>query len=714
MKIYHNDMILNYLDEGKSFSMLGLSVGENANGSVGDVACPNFHLSIAGENGDMHSGHICGGTHLPYAMECINKNITETGITAVYLHPDLKLEVTVKMDFVEKTNVIRQENRIRNLADEDVTVTHFSSANVMGIAADGLKKWYDNTKIKVHYCMSSWQGEGQWRSDNLENLGLYPTSIHQTMSSIQFSSIGSWSTVKYYPMCMIEDVETGQIWYFEIEAEGSWHYEIGQRKSIDGYEIGSLYFLADCADEMSCGWYKTLRKGEEYVAAPVIFGCTSGGFDEAIHQLHKYKRLNKNQDEKILVFNDYMNCLWARPSKERLLPLIDAAYKVGAEAFCIDAGWYKSEVPALNIGDWEPDDSLFGQDGLKSIIDYIKSKNMKPGLWLELESCASSSDAYCMEDECFAVNHGKRVHRNRSIFDFRNPKVCDYMMKKISFLIEELGVAFFKNDYNQSIGAGDNKYTSSSSLGTQEQIRAFYKFINCVQKKYPHVLIENCGSGGLRHDYGAMKHFNMQSTSDQEHYFRYPSIISGTLATLLPEHAGIWSYPYPVIFESIEKSEEYKKVEVLRNYSREETIFNMINGMCGNMYLSGRIDYADEEGLSIIKEGVDIYKQNREWLFQAYPIYPCGTTKFNDDSFSCIGFIDEKQYKILLAFWRINSKESEFTVDLSKWCTNRSKVNIVYPSNYGNTMFCFNKGNKSLSIKIETMKTARLFEIIIQ
>ena len=64
----------------------------------------------------------------------------------------------------------------------------------MGIASDGLKKWYDDDKIKIHYCINTWEGEGQWRSASPEELGLYPCSVHQDVNAIQFRSAGSWST----------------------------------------------------------------------------------------------------------------------------------------------------------------------------------------------------------------------------------------------------------------------------------------------------------------------------------------------------------------------------------------------------------------------------------------------------------------------------------------------------------------------------------------
>ena len=50
-----------------------------------------------------------------------------------------------------------------------------------------------------------------------------------------------------------------------------------------------------------------------------------------------------------------MNTLMGDPTTDKLLPLIDAAADVGAEIFCIDAGWYAEHpIWSQDLGAWEP------------------------------------------------------------------------------------------------------------------------------------------------------------------------------------------------------------------------------------------------------------------------------------------------------------------------------------------------------------------------
>src|SRR3954452_3510670 len=61
-----------------------------------------------------------------------------------------------------------------------------------------------------------------------------------------------------------------------------------------------------------------------------------------------------------VVFNDFLNCLMADPSTERLFPLIEAAATAGAEIFCIDAGWYDDSDGWWDaVGEWRPSTRRF-------------------------------------------------------------------------------------------------------------------------------------------------------------------------------------------------------------------------------------------------------------------------------------------------------------------------------------------------------------------
>lgn len=705
-----------------SYGMSRMSAGDNYNGRDGEMPVPCFHIALTDADYGGFSNIIAGASGIPLQAKC--DGVTRDGnmLAMVYLIEEFGLEVTVSMELIDGASIIRQINRVKNIGDVPRTLTHFSSMCAMGIASDGLKKWYDNDKIKIHYCINTWEGEGQWRDASPEELGLYPCSVHQDVNAIQFRSTGSWSTSKYFPKAMIEDTECGQIWFFEIEASCGWHYEIGRRKLRDGLD-GEFYMLAGAADETQLGWYKTLLPGESYETVPVSFGCAAGTFEDAVHEHIKYKRRylkpqNPWDGEAPVIFNDYMDALWGNPTTERLMPLIDAAAEAGAEVFCIDAGWFASKAQnwGIGIGDWNSSADRFGEGGVADILSYIKNKGLIPGVWLEIDACHYQSQAYNFDDSFFIMRHGKRTGCRRAFFDYRNPAVREYMHKKIDSLIE-IGAGYFKNDYNQSTGSGDDKSGLSPADGLYENMRAFYSFIDEVRIRHPKLIIENCGSGALREDSGILSHFHLQSTSDQEIYYKYPPVISGTLANVLPEQAGIWSFPYPIMFLDMIKDGDARLKEeayIASMADGEETVFNMVNGMCGSLYMSGRLDECDVYNMSLVKEGIAVYKELRNHIRTAYPIWPDGRLRMNNDTFGSLGLISDAGDMITLAVWRFATNKDTYSIDLSRRIKGDASAEIIYPKNHEGTEFVYNKSNRSLSVKLPKTYTARLFKITIK
>ena len=215
---------------------------------------------------------------------------------------------------------------------------------------------------------------------------------------------------------------------------------------------------------------------------------------------------------------------------------------------------------------------------------------------------------------------------------------------------------------------------------------AFYSFINEVIATHPGLMIENCGSGAMRCDHTTLSHFHIQSTSDQEYYDRYPSIIQGMLACMPPERAGIWAYPYPVDFHQMPEQGdvfpvvgENVKAMIQSCADGWQTAYNMVNGMMGAMYLSGRICYADELNQKLISDAIAIYKDNRATLAGAVPVYPTGLSRMSDGGHATLGLINKAAGKLLLAVWQTRTEDTDVAVDLTPYITDHAQVTRTYP-----------------------------------
>lgn len=140
-----------------------------------------------------------------------------------------------------------------------------------------------------------------------------------------------------------------------------WHWQVGEFTAprADG-GAGSAYLALLGPTDSEHHWRLRLAPGASFTTVPVAIAVSGEGFEGAIASLTACRRAVRrpHQDHRRLpvIFNDYMNTLNGDPTTERLLPLIAAAARVGAEYFCIDAGWYADIGEGWwdSVGLWQP------------------------------------------------------------------------------------------------------------------------------------------------------------------------------------------------------------------------------------------------------------------------------------------------------------------------------------------------------------------------
>lgn len=608
-----------------------------------------------------------------------------------FVNEDIGVKVEVKEEYFDGINVIKQENTVLKTDETKCVLNSISSAFFGGIPFEELDD------IIVHYTDFAWQTEGQWKKETLSECGIHPGGNHGVFCAKKIFGIGTFSTEKHYPLVILENIKTKKSYFFELEASTNWYIEIGIKGKC-------VYIEGSCAFENNDGWFLDMKKGDTYTATAAVIGMIDGGFNEAVNELLKYKRTvsMRNFDEKIpVVFNTYMNSLWCNLTKDKLIPLIDAAKNAGADIFCMDAGWYDF------LGDWNIKEESFGDMKLQGIVDYINKKGMKAGIWLESEGCDNTAQAYTKYSAAICKRHGITVGGSRVNMDFRCKEFKSFMVTVVGKLYD-MGIRYIKNDYNFTTGFGiDGEKCPSYEL--RETSNAFCEFIEEINHKYSDLIIENCGSGGMRCDGNMLKHFFIQSTSDLEQYHYYPSVMIGMNACIPPEKAGIWSYPYPLFFSQQNKSEDevFDNLYISERKNGEETVFNMVTSMFGCMYLSGRPDKCDEYNFSLIKEGVSAYKSFCDKIKNSYPIftvYPPNTTNSYNTSF---GLFNKEEKTIILGVWNYKAKR-DYSVDLSKHIDGNAKIRLLYPSD---SKTQYELKNQKLNLIFDKDIDAAVFEI---
>ncbi|MET7568531.1 alpha-galactosidase [Streptomyces sp. NPDC005492] len=469
--------------------------------------------------------------------------------------------------------------------------------------------------LTLHWADNDWLAECRWRQAELRGRlvalsrsGPGPDG----RGCFSLHSQGSWSTARHLPMAALTDRDGGA-WLWQIESSGGWRFETGERQ-------GTVYVALFGPDDAHHQWHHTLAPGQDFHTVPaVLVRAETGGLDAAFATLTDHRRAirREHSDHRTLpvIYNDYMNTLMGDPTTERLLPLIDAAAAAGAEVFVIDAGWYDDDSQGWwdSVGAWEAAASRF-PGGIQEVLDAITKHGMTPGLWLEPEVVGVRSPlAHTLPPEAFFRRGGVRVtEHGRHQLDLRHPAARAHLDGVVDRLVGEWGIGYLKLDYNINIGPGTENGTESAGAGLLGHHRAHLDWLHGLLDRHPRLVLENCGSGGLRMDYAQLAVAQLQSTSDQQDPLLYPPIAAAAATAVTPEQAAVWAYPQP-------------------DQSRDEIAFTLTGALLGRVHLSGFLNLMTEEQFDLVRSAIAVYKDIRPEITTAHPFWPLGLPSWEDE-----------------------------------------------------------------------------------
>ena len=513
---------------------------------------------------------------------------------------------------------------------------------------------------------SEWCAEGRWAWTPLAGPDGLPdinTRLHNhdSRSTLTTVSKSTWSSGEYLPTGLLENTATGRSWAWQIEHNGAWRWEIDGRRDLEN----ALAVIISGPTDLDHQWSSELAPGELFTSIPVSVAASSGGYEGALGELTKQRRAirrHRTVDAGLpVIFNDYMNTLWGNPTTDKLLPLIDAAATAGAEYFCIDAGWYDDGGDWWpSVGEWTPSTVRFPDGGLERVIQHIRDVGMQPGLWLEPEVVGVRSPiAGALPKEAFLQRYGQRVvEHDRYHLDFRHPAAIAHLDSVVDHLVNDLGVRYFKLDYNVTPGAGTDLDATSPGEGLLAHNRAYLAWLDAMIGRHENVIFENCASGAMRLDYSMMSRLDLQSTSDQQDFRLYATIAAAAPVSLLPEQSGNWVYPQP-------------------GQSGEEIAFNLVNGLAGRLYLAGKLDGMNEHEAALVAEGVAAYKSIRQETNSAAPFWPLGLPNWYDETVA-LGFANGSNTYVFV--WNRSEQANEIVLEVPALAgATHVRAEVVYP-----------------------------------
>lgn len=627
-------------------------------------------------HGSKHTG-TQPGSLFRYRTHTVRRNQFGSRLELVQSWEDLT--ATSCLQFYDDIPVVRSWTEITNRSGrESHPLEYISSFVLTGIETGGKR----DEGALVHLPHNTWFGEAQWRRYALKEIGYDAVHESFSMKRVRLSSSGSWPCSEYLPMGSFEKKDGGTITW-QIETAAAWNWEISD---IDGH----LYLAIGGPCYQENGFVKNLRPGETFRTVPCAVCFVEEGFQQSIRELTRYRRAirrpNEDNAAPSVIFNDYMNCLMGDPTEEKEYPLIDAAAEAGCKYYCVDCGWYADGEWWDGVGEWLPSEKRF-PNGLEKVLDHIREKGMIPGLWLELEVMGIACPLVKKVPEEWFFQRGGRpvIDHGRYQLDFRNREVQAFADRVVDRLVREYGVGYIKMDYNINAGAGTDYQADSAAEGLLAHTRAYLAWLGRVYSRYPGLVIENCGSGGMRMEYSLLSRHSIQSVTDQTDYLKMAAIACNCMTAVPPEQAAIWSYP-------------------LREGDEEEVIFNMVNAMLLRIHQSGHLAELSEKRLRLVREGIRCHQAICEDLKTGLPFWPIGLASMSDPFLSVGVDCGEKKY---LAVWRIGGDGERVSLRIPPSVAAARKARCIYPAEQA-AEYTWDGNASTLTVTMKA-KTARLF-----
>ncbi|MDH6582996.1 alpha-galactosidase [Streptomyces sp. SAI-133] len=600
---------------------LGLQAVLDAKGSVrlgapdGDRAAlvPLVEVTATG-HGRLWSGErfveTAIGDRLAYRGHDTVRDGNRERTTIRLADPETGLVAEVLLETATGAGFLRSRVRLVNEGGAPLRLESVSTLTLGGITdADG-----GLDGLTLHWADNDWLAECRWRKapfrEHVVPLSRFAHG-HEGRGCFERCSQGSWSTGRHLPMGALTD-RSGRAWLWQIESSAGWRFETGERE-------GAAYVALFGPDDAHHQWWHTLAPGEDFRTVPaVLVRGGAGGLDTAFGELTDYRRLIRRDhpDHRTLpvIYNDYMNTLMGDPTTAKLLPLVAAAARAGAEVFVIDAGWYDDDAQGWwdAVGAWEPARGRF-PGGIQEVLDAIRDHGMVPGLWLEPEVVGVRSPlAHSLPPEAFFRRGGLRVtEHGRHHLDLRHRAARAHLDAVVDRLVGEWGVGYLKLDYNINTGPGTENGPESPGAGLLGHHRAHLDWMSGLLDRHPGLVLENCGSGGLRMDYAQLAVAQLQSTSDQQDPLRYPPVAAAAATAVTPEQAAVWAYPQP-------------------EHTADRIAFVLTGALLGRVHLSGFLDRMSEEQFDLVRSAVRVYKDIRPKIAEARPLWPLGLPGWED------------------------------------------------------------------------------------
>ncbi|MBO4678321.1 MAG: alpha-galactosidase [Lachnospiraceae bacterium] len=540
--------------------------------------------------GDEYCGfYSCGLTMLDNSSMRLFETVSECDDETLLASKDgLYLKVShTQSPYSDATEVITS---FTNTSDREVTLEMITSFLLPEVKAD-----------KIHRILSFWSAEGRVKTDDLCDINMEASWNNMAFRVEKFGNVGSMPVRKYFPFVALEDSKSHTFTAVQLYSPASWQIELTVRAE------GSVRLSGGIADRDFGQWMKTVKPGETFVTPKAVI-ATGSTLEEVCDKLVKAQHpdISPVDNHMGITFNEYC-ATWGNPTIDNLKKVADKIAGKGIQFLVMDSGWYADCGYWWEYrGDWSVNKNRF-PNGLKELADYIRSKDMIPGIWFEFEVVSPKSGIYDNTDHYVKKEGAPLTVGGARFWDMEDPYSEEFLTKNVIDNLKDNGFGYIKVDYNDTMGMGcDGPEAPGENL--RRKVLKTQDFFRKMRREIPDLVIENCSSGGHRLEPSFMELSSQASFSDAHEILSLPLIAANLHRVIKPEQSQIWS--------------------VMRATDTDSRIYySMCATFLGRMGLSGDIYDLSDHQWSLIDDAIAFYKEVAPIIKDGYTFYNHADTK---------------------------------------------------------------------------------------
>ena len=294
--------------------------------------------------------------------------------------------------------------------------------------------------------------------------------------------------------------QAGRGYFFGIGWTGQWNAKIA-RKS-DG-----LSFQSKIEDT-----YFYLKPGEKIRTSSIVILPYEASVEDSQNLWRRFLREEITPIASRGATPPFCAGFWGGTESSDLIRRIKIIDEAGIpfNHFWIDAGWYgRTTEPSRNefsgdwgshTGDWEVS-PLIHPNGMKDVSDAIHQCGRRFVFWFEPERVRYSTEFAQQHPEYLIKNKFKENDHNL-LLNLGDPAAFEYIATKLCEMIEDLHVDWYRQDFNfQPLDFWrSNDEENRRGITEIKHIMGMYRLWDLLLDRFPHLMIDNCASGGKRLD----------------------------------------------------------------------------------------------------------------------------------------------------------------------------------------------------------------------